>query len=62
MGNNTETPKLCIHCGDTNTPCPYRDGIMCRGYICARDDMGTKGGMGGDYSKVLGKMFGGFGK
>jgi len=32
--------QLCPKCA-TGT-CPWRDGIMCRNYVCARDDAGTR--------------------
>ena len=33
--------QLCPKCA-TGT-CPWRDGIMCRNYVCARDDVGKSG-------------------
>jgi len=32
--------QLCPKCA-TGT-CPWRDGIMCRNYVCARDDAGVR--------------------
>ena len=33
--------QLCPKCA-TGT-CPWRDGIMCRNYVCVRDDVGKSG-------------------
>ena len=33
--------QFCPKCA-TGT-CPWRDGIMCRNYVCARDDVGKSG-------------------
>ena len=33
--------QLCPKCA-TGT-CPWRDGIMCRNYVCARDDVDRRG-------------------
>ena len=32
--------QICHKCA-TGT-CPWRDGIMCRNYVCARDDVGKR--------------------
>ena len=37
----SEMDQICPKCATGS--CPWRDGIMCRNYVCARDDVGKSG-------------------